>query len=99
MLAIRLKQYRVILRIRKLKKKAMRLHRKYNDQFYVVKLDGRVTVIGKKLLKRLRAKRSVPLNFTATELKQISLFHTPKRYDKKRAQRAVRKVQTAKPGD
>lgn len=81
-----------VLRIRLLRRKANLLHRKHNEQFYIVKMGGRITIMGKDSLKRLRHKNIVPLCFTATELKRISIYHTPKKYDKKRVPRAFREV-------
>ncbi|MDY0207942.1 MAG: hypothetical protein RBR82_15160 [Pseudomonas sp.] len=73
-----------IWRLRKIKRKAMRLHRKHNQQFFVLKIMGRVRIISKQGFKNLRQHGKLPMAMTATRLKQISLFYTPARYDKKR---------------
>lgn len=88
----KLKKILWIVRFRYLKHKAMRLHRRYDEQFFIVKVGGRITLMGKSGLKSLRQNKIIPLNFTATNLKNMSLFYTPGRYDKKRVPRASGKV-------
>lgn len=81
-----------LLAFRYIKRKAYQLHKKYDCQVFVVKYKGKITIISKYQFKKMRQKKMFPLSFTATELKSMSLYYTPKRYDKKRIQRTTRKV-------
>lgn len=87
-----IKKLLVIMYMRGLKRRAMRLHKFYNCQFFVVKILGRVRVISKKRFTHLRQHGKIPLHITATELKKIAFFYTPARYDKKRVQRPTGSV-------
>ena len=75
----------LLIYYRLLKYKAFRIHKKYNCQVFVVKIAGKVRIISKYQFKKTRQKGHIPLNFTATELKAISLYYTPRKYDETRA--------------
>lgn len=84
-----LKKGIVVWRMGRLKRRAMKLHRKHNAQFFVVKVMGRVRIISKGQFKYLRQHGKLPLSLTAVELKKMAIFYTPARYDKKRVQGAA----------
>jgi len=82
----------VIFAVRRVKRKAMSLHRKYNCQVFVVKVNGKLTLISRFQFKTMRQNGLFPKNFTASDLKRIALFYTPRIYDKKGVQGAAGKV-------
>jgi hypothetical protein len=73
----RLRRFIIIVFIFYLKRKAMRLHRKYNCQMFVVKFRGEILIISKKQFKQMRQHKLFPKTFTAENLKKIALFYTP----------------------
>jgi len=73
-----------LLAFKYIKHKAFKLHKKYNCQVFVVKFNGKITVLSKYQFKQMRQKGKFSKSFTATELKSLSLYYTPKYYDKKR---------------
>jgi len=77
---------------KRIKRKAFRWHKKHNCQVFVVKLHGKVKIINKYQFKQMRQKGLLSQKFTATELKSIALYYTPKHYDKKRISGTTRKV-------
>jgi hypothetical protein len=85
------KAYRLLV-FRLIKRKAYRLHKKYNCQVFVVKFKGKITIISKYQFKQMRQHGKFPINFTAAELKKISMYYTPKRYDKERTSGITRKI-------
>ena len=89
-LMIWLKEMRVVYIIWRIKKKAFRLHKKYNCQIFVVKIKGKIKIMSKYQFKNKRQKGKIALKYTATELKAISLYYTPEKYDKTRAEGPVR---------
>ena len=72
-----------LIALRKYKRQADRLHKKYNCQFFVVKSQGKICLMSKHQFKYLRQTGRFKKQFTATELKKISIYYTPARYDKK----------------
>ena len=72
----------IVFRI--IKRKAFKLHKKLNCIVYVVKIEGKVRIISKPEFKYLRQTGIFPLDFDADDLRKISLYVTPKFYDKKR---------------
>lgn len=82
----------VIIAVRRVKRKAMALHRKHNCQIFVVKVNGKLTPISRFQFKTMRQSGRFPKNFTAADLKKIALFYTPRRYDKKGVQGSAGKV-------
>ena|GEM_PF-1741202 len=91
-LVLTVKKIRKLIAFRYIKRKARRLHKKYNCQVFVVKYGKKIRIISKYQFKQMRQKKMFPKSFTASELKSISLYYTPKQYDKKRIQRTTRKV-------
>lgn len=89
-LIIWFKQMWVVLKIWHIKKKAFRLHKKYNCQIFVVKVKGQINIMSKYQFKNKRQKGKIALKYTATDLKAISLYYTPEKYDKTRAEGPVR---------
>ena len=89
-LIIWLKEMRVVYIIWRVKKKAFRLHKKYNCQIFVVKVKGRIKIMSKYQFKKRRQSGKILKQYTATELKAISLYYTPEKYDKTRAEGPVR---------
>jgi hypothetical protein len=83
------KAYRFLV-FKYIKRKAFKLHKKYNCQVFVVKFKGKITIISKYQFKQMRQRGKFSKDFTATELKTISLYYTPKQYDKKRISRTAR---------
>lgn len=80
----RVKQIVYTIGMRRLKARAMRLHRRHNCQYFVVKLFGKVRLISRQGFKDLRQHKKIPLSYTILDLKRISYFYTPARcYDKK----------------
>ncbi len=86
----RFKKLWVVYIFWRIKRKAFRLHKKYNCQIFVVKIKGKVKLMSKYQFKKRRQKGKIAKQFTATELKAISLYYTPEKYDKKRAEGPVR---------
>lgn len=72
----------IVFRI--IRRKAFKLHKKLNCIVYVVKIEGNVKIISKPEFKYLRQTGVFPLDFDADDLRKISLYVTPKNYDKKR---------------
>jgi hypothetical protein len=69
-----------------LKHKALRLHRKYNCQVFIIKFRGKILIISKKQFKQMRQHKVFPKAFTAESLKRIALYYTPpKRTNNKQA--------------
>lgn len=64
------------IKLYRLKNKANRYAKRYNTQFFIVKLNGKIVLIGKKGFKTLRKKGVLPLSFTANELKKIAFYYT-----------------------
>lgn len=91
-----IKKVLVVLAIKRLKRKALRLHKKHNCQVFVVKLNGKITVLSKYQFTQLRQRGKIKKSFTAQELKRIALYYTPAKHDKKGVQGAARAVQAAK---
>jgi len=85
-----LKSIVAFIAIVRIRRKARKLHRKNNCQIFVVKMGGKVRLISKEQFKYLRQRGKFPKNFTAEQLKKIALYHTPKRYDKKRVSGTVK---------
>jgi hypothetical protein len=79
----------------RIKSKAWRLHKKYDQQIFVVKIGGKIKILSKYQFKQLRQTGKINKSFTAESLKKIALFYTPKHYDKKRIQRASGALQAA----
>lgn len=61
-----------------LKRKADRYAKRYNTQFFIVKLHDKIVLISKNGFRELRHKRVIPLSFTANELKKIAFYYTRK---------------------
>ena len=76
--------------LKRIKRKAYKLHKKNNCQMFVVKMGGKVKVISKQQFKYLRQHGKIQKDFTALELKDIALYYTPKCYDKKRVSRTAK---------
>ena len=79
------KKLAALIAFRRLKRKANRLHKKYNTQVFIVKYAGKITVLSKYQFKILRQNGKFPKSFTADSLKKIALYHTPKTYETKPA--------------
>ena len=75
----KLKKIYRIIRIALLKRKADRLARKTCVQHFVVVFGRRIRIIGKPAFKKMRQRGLFPKDFTAENLKQIALYHTPGR--------------------
>ena len=85
------KAYKLLM-FRLIKRRAFRLHKKYNCQVFIVKMQGKVKIISKYQFKNMRQRGIFSKKITATELKSMALYYTPKYYDKKRIPRTTRQV-------
>ena len=75
----KIKKIARVLRIACLKYKANRLARKTRRQYFVVAFGGKIQIISKQDFKNMRQNGIFPKDFTAEQLKQIALCHTPNR--------------------
>lgn len=66
------------IRFKRIKKEADKLAKYFNEQIFVLKVDGQITYVSKYQFKKLRQGGKFPLDFTATNLKEIALYITPK---------------------
>lgn len=78
-----LKEFFVALKIRRLKRKAQKLHNRTGMQYFCVKIKGNIKLISKAHFKWLRQHGVFDKSITAAQLKEISFFYTVKN-DKKR---------------
>jgi hypothetical protein len=66
------------IKLYRLKNKANRYAKRYNAQFFIVKLHGKIVMISKNGFKELRQNGTIPLSITANELKKIAYYYTQK---------------------
>ncbi len=64
-------------RIKRLKNKCLKAWQKTGMQFFIVKLNGKITILSKADFTLCRSKGIFPKSFTADNLKEIALYYTP----------------------
>ena len=69
-------EYRIGLKIKRLKKQADKLRETTGSQMFVLKWNGSIQIISKRWFKAQRQKGVFPKSFTADKLKSISFYHT-----------------------
>lgn len=69
-----IKKYVTVYRVRQLRNRAQSLANRLGCQVFCVKINGRPALLTKDYFKELRSKGVFPKNFTAVQLKDISVF-------------------------
>ena len=75
-LIIKIKDYWWTFKLMLLKRQADKWTAKYGVQHFIVKLDGKVTIITKDWFKENRRKGKFPKHFTANNLKEVAYYYT-----------------------
>lgn len=71
-----IKDYWWIFKLILLKRQADKWTAKYGAQHFIVKLDGRITIITKDWFRANRQRGKFPKNFTANNLKKVAYYYT-----------------------
>ena len=75
-----IRHFIVVYRVRQLRKQAQALADSQRCQVFCVKINGRPRLLTKAAFKELRSKGYFPRQFTAVELKDLSLFSVKPSY-------------------
>jgi len=71
-----LKELHTAYQLKRLKRKADKLSKRNREQYFIIKLDGKIDIISKSWFTNNRQHGVFPLDFTAEKLKEIALYYT-----------------------